>query len=225
MRLTVMVVGGGRVGSALARRLVDAGHHIVLVERRPERVHQLQGEVPAARLVAGEGTDPLVLETAGVRTADVVTAVTGQDADNLVIAALARLEFGVPRTIARIVDPTHAWLFGNGSGVDIAVDQAELLTRLIADELSLPAMATLVKLRRGDLTLVEEIVAPGSAGEGRTLAELDLPTGCVVVAVLRDDQVLPSGSDLRLRADDEVLTVVHAGATGHLARMLGEPQR
>ena len=142
MRLTVMVVGGGRVGSALARRLVEAGHHVVLVERHPERVHQLQGDVPAARLVAGEGTDPLVLEAAGIRPADVVTAVTGQDAANLVIAALARFEFGVPRTIARVVDPTHAWLFGDDSGVDVAVDQAELLTQLIADELSLPEMAT-----------------------------------------------------------------------------------
>lgn len=225
MRLTVMVIGGGRVGSALARRLVEAGHHIVLVERNNERLQQLEGDIPAAHLVAGDGTDPLVLEAVGIRTADVVTAVTGNDADNLVIAALARLEFGVPRTIARIVDPTHAWLFGKGSGVDIAVDQAELLTQLIADELSLNEMATLVKLRRGDLTLVEEIVMPGSAGEGRTIPELDLPAGCVVVAVLRDDQVAVSGNDLRLRADDEVLAVVHAGATGDVARMLGEPQR
>ena len=222
MGLTVMVIGGGRVGSALTRRLIEPGHAVVLVERRPERVRQLRGNLPDARVIAGEGTDPTVLEAAGIRTADVVTAVTDEDATNLVTAALARLEFGVPRTIARIVDPAHAWLFRSGSGVDVAVDQAELLTQLIADELSLGEMATLVKLRRGDLELVEETVTPGSAGEGQAIAELGLPAGCLVMAVLRDDQVLVAGGDLRLRADDEVLAVVHAGATGRLAHLLGE---
>ena len=225
MRLTVMVVGGGRVGGALVRRLVRAGHRVVLIERRPERVRDIRRDVPDARVVVGEGTDPLVLEAAGIRTADVVTAVTGADADNLVIAALARLEFGVLRTIARIVDPTHAWLFGEGCGVDVALDQADLLTRLIADELSLNEMATLVKLRRGDLELVEEIVARDSTAEGRSIADLGLPSGCVVVAVLRQDEVLVPQEVPRLRADDEVLAVVHAGATGHLSRLLGEPQR
>jgi trk system potassium uptake protein len=225
MRLTVMVIGGGRVGSALTRRLVEAGHEVVLIERRADWVRHLQGAVPDARVVAGEGTDPLVLEAAGIRAADVVTAVTGEDADNLVIAALARLEFGVPRTIARIVDPTHAWLFGNGSGVDVAVDQAQLLTQLIADELSLAEMATLVKLRQGDFELVEEIVARGSAAEGTSIADLDLPAGCVIAAVLRGNEVLMSQEVLQLRAGDEVLAVVHAGVTGHLARSLGEPPR
>jgi trk system potassium uptake protein len=222
--LKIMVIGGGRVGSALTRQLVAAGHHVVLVERRPERLRQLEDEVPGAQVVSGDGTDPLVLEAGGIRTADVVTAVTGEDACNLVIAALARFEFRVTRTIARIVDPTHAWLFGDGSGVDVALDQAELLTQLIADELSLPAMATLVKLRRGDLLLVEEIVAPESIADGRAIADLDLPAGSVVVAVLRHDQILPFDTDLRLQADDEVLAVVHAGATGHLARALSDPE-
>jgi trk system potassium uptake protein len=225
MRLTVMVIGGGRVGSALARRLVEAGHHVVLVERDHERARQIEGDVPEARVIAGEGTDPRVLEAAGIRTANVVTAVTGQDAANLVVAALARLEFGVPRTVARIVDPRHAWLFGDGSGVDMAVDQADLLTQLIADELSLDQMATLVKLRRGDLELVEERVAPGSAAEGGSISELGLPAGCVVVAILRENEVLVSRGTHRLRADDEVLAVVHAGATDQLARMLSEPRR
>jgi trk system potassium uptake protein len=63
-----------------------------------------------------------------------VAAVSGDDADNLVVTALARFEYAAGRTIARIVDPVHAWLFDEGAGVDVAVDQAELLTRLIAHE-------------------------------------------------------------------------------------------
>jgi trk system potassium uptake protein len=224
MSMRVMVIGGGRVGGALVEILTDAGHDVTLVEKNAERAARIATGTPAVRVMAGDGADPAVLESAGIRRVDVLATVTGDDACNLVVTSLARLEFEVPRAIARIVDPVRAWLYDDRCGVDVAVDQADLLAQLIADELSLNAMATLVKLRRGDLALVEELVARGSAADGRPIGELDLPPGCVVVAVLRDDDVLVSRSDLRLRAEDEVLAVVHAGSTGELARMLGGPR-
>jgi trk system potassium uptake protein len=221
MALDVLIVGGGRVGGALARLLTDADHRVTVVERRPERLEPLGVTAPAARLLTADGSDPGALEGAGIRTVDVVAAVTGDDACNLVVCGLARLEFAVPRTIARIVDPSHAWLFDGGSGVDIAVDQADLLARLIVEEMSLGEVATLVKLRRGAFALVEERVRAGSGADGRTIADLELPAACVVVAVLRDDDVLPSQGDLLLRADDEVLAVVHEGATARFEQLLG----
>jgi trk system potassium uptake protein len=92
--------------------------------------------VEGIRLIIGDGTDLTVLEAAGIRTAQVVVAMGEHDPVNLLVSALARFEYGVDRTIARIVDPLHAWLFDPDAGVDIAVDQAELLTRLVADEIS-----------------------------------------------------------------------------------------
>lgn len=219
MSLKVMTVGGGRVGAALARRLSDDGHDVVVIELRPDRVLDLARSSPV-QVVTGDGTDPDVLEAAGIRMVDVVAVVTGDDARNLVIAALARAEFSVPRTIARIVDPQHAWLFDEAAGVDVAVDQADLLTRLIVEEMSLGEVATLVKLRRGDFTLVEERVARNAGADGRSIAELDLPPACVLVAVLRDDQLLTCRADLVLQAGDEVLAVVHEGAAAQLTRAL-----
>jgi trk system potassium uptake protein len=223
MALTVLIVGGGRVGLALARLLTEAVHRIVVVESREEQVERLRELVPAVRAVAADGTDPAVLEATGVRTADVVAAVTGDDPTNLVVTSLARDEFAVPRTIARIVDPAHAWLFDAATGVDVAVDQADLLAGLIAEEMSLGAVATLLELRRGAFALVEERVASGSAAIGRSVADLDLPAGCVLVAVLRDDAVLAPHGRLVLQADDEVLAVVHEGAAGALAAALVPP--
>jgi trk system potassium uptake protein len=219
--LTVLVVGGGRVGLALARLLTAGEHAVVVVEPRAEQVAALAAQVPAARTVTGDGSDPAVLESAGVRAVDVVAAVTGIDAVNLVVTALARHEFRVPRTIARIVDPAHAWLFDAATGVDVAVDQADLLAGLIAEEMSLGDVATLLKLRRGDFSLVEERVAAGAAAVGRSIAELDLPSACVLVAVLRDAAVLAAHGEVRLQVGDEVLAVVHAGAVGALAQALG----
>ena len=133
MSEVAMVVGGGRIGTALARQLLATGHEVVVVERSGAQASRLRTLLPSLSVVHADGVDPAALEAAGVRRADVVAAVSGDDATNLVIAALARLEFGAPRTIARIVDPAHAWLFQPAIGVDVAIDQAELLTRAIVD--------------------------------------------------------------------------------------------
>jgi trk system potassium uptake protein len=220
MTRTVLLVGAGRVGTALATLLTDAHHRITIVERDDARARRVEGALPSAAVVTGDGTDPAVLEAAGIRMADVVAAITGDDARNLTVCALARHEFAVARTIARIVDPAHAWLFDETIGVDVALDQADLLSRLIAEELSLDQVTTLVKLRRGDLTLVEERLGPDSEAVGARVASLRLPEQCVLVAVIRGDDVLLTSPDLRLRADDEVLAIVHQDAAGDLARVL-----
>lgn len=221
MTLKVMVVGGGRVGAALTRLLVEAGHDVLVVEQRADRVAAVGAAVPRVRVAEIDGTDPAALEAAGIRTVDVVAAVTADDARNLLVAALARLEFAVPRTIARIIDPIHGWLFDPACGVDVSLDQADLLTRLIVEEMSLGEVATLITLRRGDLRLVEERVAVGAPADGGTIGSLDLPATCTLVAVLRGDEVLPTTDELVLHAGDEVLAVVHAGSTEWLASTLG----
>jgi trk system potassium uptake protein len=220
MTLQVLVVGGGRVGAALATLLLDAGHRVAVVERRAEVAAALTAELPEAEVTAADGTDPTVLEAAGIRRADVLAAVTGDDARNLVVCSLARSEFEVARTIARIVDPSHAWAFGPDLGVDVALDQADLLARLTLEEMSLGEVATLVKLRRGALSLVEERLVEGARAVGRTIDSLDLPPTGVLLAVLRGDEVLPAASSLRLEVGDEVLAVVHADEVGALASAL-----
>jgi trk system potassium uptake protein len=216
----VLIVGGGRVGAALATLLVEASHHVVVIERQPETAEALVAALPAATVVPGDGSDPSTLEAAGIRRADVVAAVTGDDARNLVVCALARAEFEVPRTIARVVDPSHAWAFGPDLGVDAALDQADLLARLTLEEMSLGEVATLMKLRRGALTLVEERLDEHDHAVGRTIAELGLPPAVVLLGVLRGDTVLAAVPDRRLQPGDEVLAVVHAGEVAMLAAAL-----
>jgi trk system potassium uptake protein len=220
MALQVLIVGGGRVGAVLATLLLEAGHAVDLLELEPGRTAELLDELPGATVSAGDGTDPAVLEAAGIRRADVLVAVTGDDARNLVVGSLARAEFSVPRTIARVVDPAHAWAFGPDLGVDVALDQADLLARLTLEEMSLGEVATLVKLRRGALTLVEERLAPGAAAAGRTLGELAFPSTCVLLAVLRGDEVLRATTTERLVVGDEVLAIVHEGEATAFAAVL-----
>ena len=106
-------------------------------------------------------------------------------------------------------------------GVDVAVDQADLMAHLIAEEMSLGDMITLLKLRKGDYSLVEERVHPMAPAVGQALQGLALPAECSVAAVIRSGQLLIPQRDLVLQPGDEVLAVVHADHIAQLAALLG----
>ena len=157
----VIIVGGGKVGTHLAALLLEAGHEVRVIERGNARLKALHEILPGGTLIPGSGTDPATLEQAGVRDADVVAAVTGTDETNLVAMSLARFEYRVARTIARVKDPRNGWMFTPAMGVDVAVDQADIMAKLIAEHMSLGSMMTLLKLSRGDYSLVEQRVHEG----------------------------------------------------------------
>ena len=87
--MLVMIAGGGRTGSHLAGLLMSQGHEVRLVESRPETLAGLHRELPTEVIFEGDPTDPNSLAGAGIQNATVLAAVTPDDADNLVIAALA----------------------------------------------------------------------------------------------------------------------------------------
>lgn len=219
----VVIVGGGRTGAQLASRLIEEGHKVRLIEERPALVERLCKEIPEDCLVMGDGSSPDVLETAGIRQANVLAAVTGEDEANLVITTLARFEFHVPRIIARVNNPRNAWLFNEEMGVDVALDQTDILAKLIAEEMSLGDMMTLLKLRKGEYSVVEEKVHPDAIVVGKPLRELSLPPECVLVAILRKGKLIIPRGDAVLQPVDEVIALVHSSQMTLLASLLGKP--
>lgn len=219
--MDVIIAGGGRVGSYLASMLIARGDRVRLVEGRSAYLAGLARELPADVIVAGNPVDPAVLGAAGARSAQVVAAVTDDDEANLVITSLARFEFGVARTIARVNEPRHAWLFTPEMGVDVALDQADIIGRLIAEEMSLGDMMTLLKLRKGLYSLVEEKVDPASVAVGRPVAEVGFPGDCALAAIIRKGDLLIPHPDTVFQAADEVLAVVHADALARFSALLG----
>jgi trk/ktr system potassium uptake protein len=218
--MNVMIVGGGKVGVYLASLLSAGGHQITVIEMRKVQISDLQKELPKDVIIHGSGTDPNVLESAGIYNAQVVAAVTGADEVNLVITSLARFEFHVPRTIARINNPKNAWMFTSDMGVDVALNQADLMGHLIAEEMSLGDMMTLLKLRKGQYSLVEEKVAPESVANGKAIRDLNLPERCVLVLVIRGGELMIPDGDTMLQPADQLLAVVATDHAKELADLL-----
>ena len=219
----VIIVGGGRTGSHLAELLVQEGHAVKVIDDRPEILERLRQEMPAEAVVAGDGSDPNVLEAVGIKRAQVLAAVTAEDEANLVATSLARFEFNVPRVIARVNDPKNAWMFTAEMGVDVALNNADILAKLIVEEMSLGDMMIMLKIRRGKYSLVEEKIYPGAHAVGQTIKDLPLPPNCIISGILRyGEMVLPRGITV-LEEGDEILALVDEPARLELARLLGRP--
>jgi trk system potassium uptake protein TrkA len=216
----VIIVGGGNTGSYLSKLLVDAGHKVRVIEERPSLLEKLKSELSSEVIIAGDGSSPAILQMAGVQQANVLAAVTGSDDTNLVITSLARFEFNVPRVIGRVNNPKNAWLFTPEMGVDVSLNQAEILAHLVAEEMSLGDMMTLLKLRRGEYSLVEEKVHPDSFAANKMVRELTMPAESTIVAIIRKHQLLIPHGDTVLLPADELLALVHGSHLTELGSLL-----
>jgi trk system potassium uptake protein TrkA len=206
-------------------QLLDQNHQVRLVEHRRELLALLHHEIPTEVIYEGVATDPSVLKQAGLDKANVLVACTNDDATNLVLCYLARTMFNTKRTIARINNPRDAWLFDQSFHVDETINNADVMAHLIQEEMSLGDMMTLLKLRRGHYSVVEEKVPPGAKAIGVQIKDLGLPDTCIIAAIIRHGQItLPRGTSSFDEAD-EILAVTDAEGAKELARLLEPPVR
>ena len=217
----VLIIGGGKVGFNLAFALARGEWEVAVVDRRHDALEKFK-ELPVVRAIYGDGTDPRLLkEDAGIMRAGAVVATTGNDVDNLTVALLAKRQFGVPRVIARVNNLKNEWLFTGARGVDFAVTGARIIAQILQEELSLGELVTLLKLEGGQVSLVEEELAPGSRAVGKRVAELDVSEGILLVAVLREGQIMIPRGETVLAAGDRVLALVRSERASHLTEVLG----
>jgi trk system potassium uptake protein len=220
----VMIIGGGRTGTQLALMLLEQNHKVHLIENRREVLSRVHRELPTEVIYEGNPFDPEILEMAGIKEAQVLAAVTTSDELNLALCYFSRETYGVQRTIARVNNPRNAWLFDQTFHVDVAVNQTELMSTLIEEEMSMGDMMTLMKLRRGHLALVEERIGDGARAIGVAIKDLGLPDHCVIAAIIRNGEVIVPRGVSKLEAGDDVMAVTDPGAEEVLAELFSTPQ-
>jgi trk system potassium uptake protein TrkA len=223
--MNVLIVGGGRTGSQLAKLLYQQDHDVNLVDDRKDVLSRLHRELPTEVIHEGDPIDLEMLKKANIRKADVLAATTTSDDLNLVLCYIARTLYQVPRTIARVNNPHNAWLFNDTFHVDVAVNQAEILASLIGEEMSMGDMITLLKLRRGSYSIVEEKIPPDAPAIGVAIKDLGLPDHCVIAAIIRKGEVIVPRGVSTFEAGDEVLAVTDPEGARQLSALLSPPKK
>jgi trk system potassium uptake protein TrkA len=220
----VVIVGGGRTGTQLAKTLIQQNHTVHVIENRSDILSLIHHELPTESIFQGNPIDPIILDQAGIKDADVLAAVTTKDDVNLAICHFAKLKYKVPRTIARVNNPRDAWLFTDVLSVDVAVNQSDIMSQMIEEEMSMGDMMTLTKLRRGNYSLVTEKIPEGARAIGMMLKDTDLPEHCVIAAIIRKGEVIvPRGISV-FEQDDEVFAVTDPEGSKQLVDLFYAPK-
>lgn len=214
----VIVAGGGKVGFYLSQHLLADGHEVLLIERSPDRVVEIN-EVLGAVAIAGDAAEASTLVAGGAPRADVVVAVTGEDEDNLVICQVAREKFHVGRTIARVNNPKNEHLF-RMLGVDVTVSQTNYILNLIEQAIPDRSFVHLISLRHEDLAIVDAKVSETSAVAHRAIGEIELPQNTAIAAIARGANLIVPSPATELLPGDDIIAVAHQDQEDALRRLL-----
>jgi trk system potassium uptake protein TrkA len=205
----VVIAGAGKVGSNLARELIDREHEVTLIESDRRRYLSVEEKFEHA-VQYGDATELWVLERAGIQRADLVIAVTGDDEDNMLVCQVAKEKYLCERIIARVNNPRNLDHF-KLLGVQPVVSATDLILRLIEHEVPRYGLVHLLALEEERLEIIELEVAEGSPAAGCAVSDVSLPDGSLIISVLRGGTGFVPKADTVIQSGDEVLLVLDPG--------------
>ncbi|EAP98866.1 putative potassium uptake protein [Janibacter sp. HTCC2649] len=221
--MRVVIAGAGSVGRSIARELIRNGHQLLLIDRDAdgERV----AKVADAAWLQADACELSALTEAGVADCDVVVAATGDDKANLVVSLLAKTEFGVPRTVARVNNPKNEWMFDDAWGVDVAVSTPRLMTALIEEAVSVGDLVRIFEFQQGRAAMVEMTLPEGSPYAGTRVGDIAFPPDTVLTAIIRGGAPIAPSRDDALEPLDELLFITTTDGESDLESMLSPGAR
>ncbi|KAB1198018.1 MULTISPECIES: cation:proton antiporter [Haloferax] len=202
--MRVLVIGGGKVGRALAERLADRGENVVLIEQDQEVVQTARNQ--GFTVHHGDGADTDVLRSAGADNAKVVVAATGDDDVNLLVSQLANSKFDPERVLARANNPDNVEAFEELGVRTIASTIAT--AQALDNYIERPSMSNWMGEigRSGD---VQEVEVTAEKLVGRTIREVgpELPSGCLIALVSRKGETNVPEADFTLQEGDRITII------------------
>ena len=214
----IVIVGAGKVGYFLAKRLIAGKHTVSIIEKDKavcdEIVRDLEGLI-----INGDGCDPNILQEAGIERADVLAAVTGEDEDNLIICQIAKERFSIQRTVGRVNNPANEHTFSE-LGIDVPVDSTKLIAKVIEEEVSFSDFVNLMSFKRGKLTIVRVDLPSDSPAINKEVKDIELPPDSVLVSILRGEEVIVPKGNTVLKPGDDIIAITSIGNEPQLLNLL-----
>lgn len=214
----ILIVGAGKVGYFLAKRLIHNKHTVSIVDKNKLICEEIAREIEAL-VINGDGCDPVILEEAGISNADVVAAVTGDDEDNLIICQLAKEKFEIRRTVGRVNNPDNEHTFSE-LGIDIPVDSTNIIAKIIEEEVSFSDFVNLMSFKRGKLAIVRVDLPADSPVINKEIKDIQLPEDSVLVSILRGEEVIVPKGNTVFKPGDDVVALTLVGNEPQLLSLL-----
>jgi trk system potassium uptake protein TrkA len=219
----IVIGGGGLFGLALAERLVAHRHDVLIIDPDPAVTDYAQNEI-GAMVHTGSATNPRVLETVGLRRADVAVAMMRNDADNLAFILLAK-GHGVPRRLVRMREQDFDVPYRLAGATGVASSVTPLIDQMMVS-IEYPEIRALMRIGKGNIDVFEVALPFGAAIAGQTVEQIantpGFPATCNFVAVespsgaveiARGTTEVPDGANLILLGVEQELSVVAAFLT------------
>ena len=216
--MRIAIAGAGAVGRSIAGELLENGHEVLLIDNSPKAIKV--DSVPRAEWLLADACEISSLDDAALQRCQVVIAATGDDKANLVVALLAKTEYGVPRVVARVNHPDNEWLYNESWGVDVAVSTPRLLSALVEEAVSVGDLVRLMTFGQSEASLVELTMPDDAPLVGQRVGAIEWPTDTSLVAILREGRVLVPQPDDPLQAGDELFFVTSDDVEEELAHLL-----
>ncbi|MBP1988083.1 trk system potassium uptake protein TrkA [Halolamina salifodinae] len=214
----IIIIGAGRTGSKVIELATQDDHEVVVIERDQELAEEVSATYDCMVINADAASKDTLLE-AGVREADAVISTTENDSVNLMISMLGK-QYGVETLVSSINDPQHMDLFGD-LGVNIVESPHELNGQYLYRAVQRPAIQDFMKIS-GGAEIFELTVDADAPIAGLSLIEADseglLPEETVIVAIVRDGELLIPRGESEIRAGDTVTIFAKNGATDRVTR-------
>lgn len=204
--MKIIVVGGGKVGTALCRSLVDENHDVVLIEQDENVLKQITKRYDIMG-IKGNGANFKILEQADVEHCDIFITMTEHDEVNMVSAVLAK-KMGAKETIVRVRNPEYSNSYfkeKNILGFSLVVNPELLTARYIANNIDFPSTSSVEHFANGRVVLMEFLVKENSILADMSLTQFRKKFGNVLVcAVERDDQLFIPNGDFIIQPNDTI---------------------
>ena len=214
----IVIVGAGKVGYFLAKRLFLAKHTVSVVDKDKLVCEELAKQLEIL-VINGDGCDPHILEEAGVKRADVVAAVTGDDEDNLIICQLAKEMFGTRRSVGRVNNPDNEYTFSE-LGIDVPIDSTRIIAKIIEEEVSFSDFVNLMSFKRGKLAIVRVDLPKDSPIINKQVQDIHWPDNSVLVSIVRGEEVIIPKGDTLLQSADDIIALTVIGNEPQLLQLL-----
>lgn len=200
----IIIIGGGGIGTALAKLLSDENQDVVLIEQDPEIARQLNEEIDGL-VKCGNGAYTAVLEEAGIKSAEMLIAVTQVDEVNMISCMLAK-KYNVPITVARVRNSEYfesGILSNKQLGVDIFINPERVASFEIAKLIRTPNVRETEYFAKGRIKMVSVVVDENAKLVNQPLSELPIPKNSIVAAIERENGefIVPGGKDIILPHD------------------------